>query len=125
MTRAELALENKKKGMNCAQSVACAYADVVDMDEETILAMTQAFGAGIGTMDGTCGALTGAAVIIGLAEKEGRPASMKKAKELMNQFKAQNGTVTCKELKGIETGKVIRSCNDCVMDAAGILEKLL
>ncbi len=127
MNRAERAVENKKSGMNCAQAVACAFADRVELDEATILAMTQTFGGGIGgTMDGTCGALTGATMILGLMGKDStKPENMKKARELMQRFKAQNSSVTCKDLKGIETGVMLRSCNDCVSDAAKFLAELL
>ncbi len=124
MTRAEQAVENKKNGMNCAQAVACAFEDKVSVDQETLLNMSQAFGVGIGaTMEGTCGAIVGASMIIGLAETEGRPAAMKKAGNLLREFKEQNKSVVCKELKGIGTGVVLRECNDCVKDAAEILER--
>ena len=46
-------------------------------------------------------------------------------KPAVNQFKQQNGTVICKDLKGVETGKVIRSCDDCVRDAVKFLEDAL
>ncbi len=124
MTRAEQAVENKKRGMNCAQAVVYAFKDLVDVDQETLLAMTQAFGVGIGaTMEGTCGAIAGASMIIGLTEKAGRSAAMKKAGDLLKEFKVQNKSVTCKELKGIKSGVVLRECNDCVRDAAELLEK--
>ena len=40
-------------------------------------------------------------------------------------FAEQNSSLTCKELKGVETGKVLRSCPDCIMDAVEIAEKVL
>ncbi|KIR03921.1 hypothetical protein P261_02736 [Lachnospiraceae bacterium TWA4] len=125
--KSEQAIALRKSGMNCAQSVACAFAEYVDVDQDTILAATQALGAGIGaTMEGTCGAITGATVILGLMGKEGtRAENMKKAGELVKKFKEQNGSVTCRELKGKDTGKVLRSCPDCIMDAAGMLEEIL
>ncbi len=125
--RAEQAVQNKKNGMNCAQAVACAFADKVDVDEETLLALTQTFGVGIGaTMEGTCGAIVGANIILGLAGKDaGRPENMKKAGSLLREFQAQNQAVTCRELKGIGTGVVLRECNDCVRDAAEMLERYL
>ncbi len=46
--RADKAVEYKKSGMNCAQSVALAYSDLTDLDPETIAAMTQTFGMEIG-----------------------------------------------------------------------------
>ena len=46
-------------------------------------------------------------------------------KALTEKFKEKNGTVVCKELKGVETKKVIRSCDGCVQDAAELLEEYL
>ena len=64
----EEARARKRSGEhNCAQAVACTYSDLAGLDEETLLAATHAFGAGMATMEGTCGALTGAAVVVGLA----------------------------------------------------------
>ena len=31
----------------------------------------------------------------------------------------------CRELKGVETGQVLRTCRGCVEDAAEILEEIL
>ena len=126
-SRIELAIEKKHSGMNCAQAVACTYCDFAGLDEETISAITQGMGSGIGaTMDGTCGALTGASVVAGLMNKEtGRAKAIKDCKFIMSSFKERNGEVTCKALKGIETGVVLRSCDDCVRDAAEFLEKII
>ena len=37
-SRVEKALENHGKGYNCCQAVACAYADLVGVDENLIFA---------------------------------------------------------------------------------------
>lgn len=126
-SRKELAVEKKRKGYNCAQAVACTYCDFAGMKEEDMVALTQALGTGVGgTMEGTCGAITGACVLLGMAKKEaGRPQAMKDAKYIMSNFMERNKAVTCKDLKGIETGKVLRSCEDCVRDAAEFLEHIL
>ena len=50
------------------------------------------------------------------------------AKELpriLKEFKAKNQSVICRELKGVGTGKILRSCNDCVKDAAEMLGNAL
>lgn len=126
-SRIEKAAEKKQSGLNCAQAVACTYCDLVGMDEQTISAITKPFGAGIGaTLEGTCGAITGACTIIGLLNKgESRNKSMPDSRQLMKNFKERNGTVTCRELKGIGTGIVRRECVDCVRDAAEFLENIL
>ena len=65
-TKAEHATKLHENGCNCAQAVACSFCDEAHMDEETLFNLTQGFGAGLGTMDGTCGAISGAAVVAGL-----------------------------------------------------------
>ena len=94
------------------------------MDEDTLKKITQGFGAGLGTMAGTCGAISGAAVIAGLVNQD-KAGTSQTVRSVMNQIKQQNGTVICKDLKGVETGKVIRSCDDCVRDAVTFLENAL
>ena len=126
-SRVELAVQNKKQGMNCAQAVACAFCDLANADVDTMAAVTQGFGGGIGgSLEGTCGAIIGACTVIGLANRNGeRSQTMKACKQILTQFNERSGSVICKELKGIGTGKVLRSCDDCVRDAAEFLEKSL
>lgn len=118
------AVDRKINGCNCAQAVACTYCDVAGVSEDVMMAATAAFGAGMGSMDGTCGAITGAAVVLGfkLQDKITAKSAMK---NVIDSFKARNGVTTCCQLKGIGTGKVVRSCNDCVADAAEFLENEL
>lgn len=126
-TRKELAVNRKRKGMNCAQAIACTYCDLAGIEEDTMEALTQSLGTGIGgTLEGTCGAITGACTVIGMVDKQaGRVKAMQDARYIMNCFKERNQTVICKELKGIETGKLLRDCEDCVRDAAEFLEAAL
>lgn len=123
-SRIEEAVNRKKCGYNCAQAVACSYCDITGIDEETMKNISQAFGGGLGTLDGSCGAIAGAGIVLGLANKEARKTAQA-TRKLMTEFKARNGSVTCKELKGVETGVVLRDCTDCVRDAAEFLEKQL
>ncbi len=121
----EEARARKRSGeYNCAQAVACTFSDVTGLDEETLRAATNAFGTGMATMEGTCGALTGAAVVVGLATRD-RARSRALIKEIMTNFRMRNGATVCRELKGIGTGRVLRQCEDCVADAAEILAKAL
>ena len=46
------------RGYNCAQVVLCSYADVLSIDEETLFQISEGFGAGMGGMMETCGAVT-------------------------------------------------------------------
>lgn len=127
-SRSEIAIEKYKNGYNCAQAVACTYADWVKREEKELFCMTEAFGHGMGSMAGTCGAISGACVLLGLANSTGniekpdsKAATGNMSREIMNAFLDQNGSVTCKELKGIGTGKVLCSCHDCIRTASGLV----
>lgn len=131
-TRVEETIKKHDKGYNCAQAVACTYCDLVGVDEETMFKMTEGLGFGMGCMEGTCGAVSGACVVAGMKSSTGnlkkpdsKQASYKLSKEILKKFEEMNTTVTCKDLKGAETGNVIRKCPDCIKDAARILEETL
>lgn len=131
-SRVQQATERHQKGYNCAQAVACTYCDLVGMDEETMFKVTEGMGAGMGNMEGTCGAVSGAVALAGMLQSCGnlddpssKGATYKLSRAILNDFKAENGSVICKDLKGVETGKVLRSCPDCIKDAARLAEKVL
>ena len=65
-SRAERAIACHNKAYNCAQSVAFAFLDKVDIDPETLFKVTEGLGLGMGSMEGTCGAISAAAVLAGL-----------------------------------------------------------
>ena len=130
-SRKKIAIEKHDLGYNCAQSVALTYADLVDMAPEQLFKITEGFGLGGGNMQGTCGAISGAIALIGLLNSCGdleHPSTKAQTyalgREILERFKAQNGSVLCHELKGVGTGKVLRSCPDCIMDACQLFEEL-
>ncbi|MDD5936947.1 MAG: C-GCAxxG-C-C family protein [Clostridiales bacterium] len=123
-SRIEEAVKKKHCGFNCAQAIACTYCDYAGIDEDTMKLATQAFGGGMGTMEGNCGAISGAGVVLGMANKDQRK-TVGDIRSIMMEFKKRNQSVTCKELKGIETGQMLRSCDDCIRDAAEFLERVL
>ena len=124
-SRKHLAAEKKRcNSHNCAQAVVCTYCDLVGLPEQTALDIAGAFGTGMGNMEGTCGALVGAGMIVGLATKD-RNLSRGRMKVLMEKFQERNGATQCRLLKGIGTGRVLRDCPDCVTDASEFLEEFL
>lgn len=132
MDRIQKALENHKKGMNCCQAVACAFADALGADENLVFAMGEGFGAGMGGMECTCGAVSGAVLLAGLKNSSrdaGNPVTKGKtyqlSKEIVKEFRKKNGSVICKDLKGVGTGKILRSCDGCIEDAAGLVQQFL
>ena len=52
-------------------------------------------------------------------------ATYRVSREIVQKFGEKNGSVVCKDLKGIGTGKVLRSCDGCIKDAAQILEQVM
>ena len=124
-TRKYEAAEKKRSGCcNCAQSVICTYCDKAGIDEQTALNIGNSFAAGMGNMEGTCGALVGAGVVLGLVNKD-RAKSVKEMREIVSKFQQRNGATQCKVLKGIENGSVLRECPDCVADACEFLEEAI
>lgn len=130
--REQTALNLHQKGYNCSQSVALAFADKCGVDPELLFRVTEGLGLGMGCMEGTCGAISAAAVLSGLKcstaqmeKPDSKAVSYKQAKACLEAFHEQNGSVICRELKGVDTGRVLRSCPDCICDAVRIIEKML
>ena len=121
MNKADYAASLKSQ-MNCCQAVLLAFAEELKTDPETLMKLGSAFGSGMATMDGTCGALVGAEMVLGLL---GRQPVRADAKQLFTEFERRSGSSVCKTLKGVGTGKVLCSCNDCVRNAAAIAEALI
>ena len=97
-----------------------------------MFALGEGFGAGMGGMECTCGAVSGAVILAGLKNSsknvenpttKGKTYQLSKA--IVKEFGTKNGSVICKELKGIGTGKVLRSCDGCISDAVELVEKIL
>ncbi|MBQ1949811.1 MAG: C_GCAxxG_C_C family protein [Treponema sp.] len=114
--KAEQAAELKRKGLcNCCQAVVKVFAEELPCDEQTLLAASSGYAAGMGCMESTCGALIGAVMVAGL--KNGGKAVPPKARALFSKFKEDCGATICGDLKGIKTGKVLCECDQCVKNA--------
>ena len=105
----------RKKEMNCCQAVLVAFADEAGRSEEDLLRLGSGFGSGMGTMEGTCGALVGAIMVSSLLSEKG--AAMAASRAIMPRFKELCGATICRDLKGLDTGKVLCSCENCVRNA--------
>ena len=125
------ALANHAGGYNCAQAVACAFCEQLGREEKEVFEMMEAFGFGMGTMD-TCGAVSAMAAVVGMCESDGamqapatKKVSYKAIRELKKKFTEKNQSIICRELKGVDSGTVLRSCDGCIEDAAALLEEYL
>ncbi len=123
MGRRERSIEIKHNGNNCAQAVLLAFADVLELSETQLRQLGAAFGSGMGYMEGTCGALCGAGMVLGLKQYTGKHMG-KDAAALHRAFTERCGASLCKDLKGRDTGRVVCSCDDCVGNAVEILEEM-
>jgi C_GCAxxG_C_C family probable redox protein len=102
------------------------------------------FGAGIGRMGRTCGAVTGVVMVIGLKhgqvnldDEESREKTYTLVKEFINRFTAIHGSIECRELIGYdlsnsgelksarESGVFQNKCPGFVYDSVRILEDVL
>lgn len=146
MSRGDKAKEYFLKGYNCAQAVILAFEDLINVEREQLLKLTLPFGGGMGRLRLTCGAVSGAVMVLGLitgtSEVDGKAKTEQYAavQELVKRFQAQNGSIICGELL---TGKGVtpatepnaeartqgyykkRPCADLCYDAAQILENYL
>ena len=131
MSITERALEyfNEKK-YNCCQAVICAYCDEYGVDDKEIFKLAEGFGGGMGGLQDTCGAVTGLFMAIGIHNSAGdksQPAKTKadtyKAVQNMAKiFEDVNGSIYCRDLKKVENGKQVVSCQRCVEVGAKIVE---
>ena len=105
----------RKREMNCCQAVLVAFADRLGKGEDELLRLGSGFGSGMATMEGTCGALVGAIMVSSLLSPDGE--ARNNSRTIMSRFKELCGATVCRDLKGIGTGKVLCSCEDCVRNA--------
>lgn len=132
MKKTEIADSLHNKKYNCCQSVVMPYADELGLDKETLFRVTEGFGAGMGGMQGACGALSGAIALAGaknsdanLEAPETKVATYKIVKEIVAKFEERVGALNCCDIKGKTTGKVLCSCPDCIRIGVEIAQEVL
>ena len=135
------------QGYNCAQAVACAFCEEMQLEEKTAARMVSSFGGGMGKMREVCGAVSGALFVLGTLRGYDDPASdaaksahYKQVQEFASRFKAEHETIICRELlKNIALKKEhthepearteeyyrVRPCVRFVETAAQIVEDML
>lgn len=139
------AMELFKEGYNCSQAVFGAFSDDLAIDMDTALRISSSFGGGMGRLREVCGAVTGMFMAAGMlygysdpTDREAKKAHYKRIQELAADFKAQNGSIICRDLLGLDQGPdrpvpekrtpeyyKKRPCAELVGCAAGILADLM
>jgi len=145
MDRPGKALDYFDNQFNCAQSVLTAFADQLGLSEDESLRVACAFGGGIGRQQFTCGAVTGAAMAIGLKYGKGINDSDDKKRQtydktvlLFDEFSKLNGSTTCLKLLNdlnmndeAENREIVKQnlfnthCRKYVADAVKITEQII
>lgn len=129
-------------GYACAQSILATYCDLYGLDSEMAKKLSAGFGGGMGVA-GTCGAVTGAYMVIGLEftksdckDSENRKNVHKAVADFNRRFNEVHDSISCKGLLGYDFttpdgGKVIKKrklfktlCPKFVKTSATILEEL-
>jgi len=140
----EQAVNVFKGGSNCSQAVISVYAEDFGLSRENALKISSGFGGGMGRMAKTCGAVTGAFMVLGLKygnvdilDKGAREGIYGLVREFARRFENRNGSIVCRELLDCdinepegalaakEKGLFTSVCPKMVGDATEILEKMM
>lgn len=105
----EIRLRFNQQGANCAQAVLATFAAENGLEEKQALKLAACFGAGIGRMGFTCGAVTGACMVLGLRHgsdmengMDGRARVYSKVQDFAARFRAKFGRLDCATLTGCD-----------------------
>jgi C_GCAxxG_C_C family probable redox protein len=144
MSRIEKAISSFRGNFNCAQSILSSCASKYGLDRDLALKIATGFGGGMGRLQNTCGAVSGAFMVIGLRygmgindNTDARDKTYQVVRDFTHRFQEMHGSIICKELLGCDIntpeGKDYydrndffeKKCFQYVKDSAKILEELL
>ena len=129
-------------GISCAPAILAAFAPRLGMDEAQAARAASCFGGGMAGSAGTCGAVTGAMMAIGLAHGPGvrsdpaaKQAAYQRVKELWRRFMERHGSIECRGILGLDIstpegnaraaaqGLFRTRCAEVVRDAAELVRR--
>jgi C_GCAxxG_C_C family probable redox protein len=145
MTRAENAAALQASGSACSQAVFCVFAEEFGLDQESAHKIATGLGAGFGRQQRLCGALSGAALVLGLAmgnrrgeEAEDKESCYAAVSAFIDEMEAEFGAADCRGLlEGLdlrdpagkaaiaERGLSARVCKPIVRRCVERLEEIL
>ncbi len=139
----EKAIQSFRAGLNCAQSVVTAYSNDLGFDNDLAERISCGFGGGMGRLQETCGAATGAFMVLGIHyckqyadNKDRKEATYSAIQKFADKFKALHGTLNCKSLlncdlrteeghRYLKDNKLSETvCEKCIADAIRIVAEL-
>jgi len=140
----EKAIALFNSGLNCAQSVTTAYSEKLNFDNTLALNISCGFGGGMGRLQETCGAVTGAFMVLSIFN--GQKYTENTVKKIMtysmiqdfnSKFKARHNTTNCRALLNCDltTEEGLRYhqennlqkhvCENCIRSAIQIINALI
>jgi len=144
VSNADRAVNCFKQGFSCSQAILSTYAESFGLQRDAALRVAGAFGAGMGRMGLTCGAVTGAFMVIGLKytktaaeDEETKEKAYALVSEFCKRFHSIHGSIACRELLGCDISTedgLARArnerlfelrCPEFVSEAAEILDEML
>ncbi len=144
MQNEKSALESFRSGLNCSQAVLKAYCDRLNIDIDLAMNISCGFGGGMGRLQETCGAVTGAYMVLSVFNgkkfsdnKDKKEGAYSSIQMFSKRFKSIHGTTDCKSLlncdlkteEGLRFAKENRLfetiCEQCISDSINIVEDLL
>ncbi len=144
MNNKEIALNYFNGSYNCSQSILATYCESFDIKREQAFRIACPFGGGLAHTGNTCGAVTGALMVIGLKfgtdEKTDINAKEKTyavSIKFLNDFKERHSTTKCIELikhdisseKGMNEARIdkvfSRLCPNYITTAVELLDDML
>jgi C_GCAxxG_C_C family probable redox protein len=109
MNNVDRAVACFREGFSCSQAILSTYGRELGMDKDMALGVSGSFGGGMASMAETCGAVTGAFMVIGLKygktkadDEEAKKKTYVLVREFVDRFKSRNGSIVCRELLGYD-----------------------
>lgn len=144
MNKVNKAVACFQEGFSCSQAVFATYSEELGLDRTPSLKLAQAFGGGMAHLGETCGAVTGAFMLIGLKygrtrtdDLEAKERTYDLMRTFAEKFKALHGSIECPDLLGVDLGteegmRLAKGknlfqtlCTKYVQHAAEIIEEIL
>jgi C_GCAxxG_C_C family probable redox protein len=142
MSKVAAAAQLFRDGCACSQAILAVYGEPLGLDRATALRISAGFAGGM-RLGETCGAMTGAIMVMGLRyagencdQSDGRADLYARVVEFADRFRRQNGSCICRDLLGCDIStpdgmKQARAqnlfktkCVELVESAATILEEM-
>lgn len=140
----EMIAEEFKKGFDCSQVVLSTFAPKLGISNEEAKKIAACFGGGMGESDGTCGAIIGAMIAIGMKyghydaeHMEQKDMMAAKRSEFLMKIKEKNPSILCKDILGndltkpeelaiiLEKGTLFSVCPCVVSDVIKTLDEIM